>query len=395
MPEPKPVEVAPRPPFPSLPDAGLTLALSAKEPLPERAEQEKSVSTPFAGTSAPAESAFSPPLSAPALSLSSTRYRLFLPLVARNYEPGLISFRGGSYTSPDGKVRVEFPVGAVTTTVRLHYAPVVLPVPEGFRAAPFFFNLEARRTDNGEAVRSFRWPVALTVRFSPDALPPAVAARLRLYHWDETARRWEQILSVVDVRRGEILAWTTHFSTFGVLADGAAAPACTFHLVDEVPAGGTGSGTAEKVPYPGRDGKVFLTSPAAYGKGTMNVNGPTGSGSRNFSFPGGPIREDVTSVFPFPSGPITDPLSLLYTVRLDVDNTQIITHASGPFDLEIEDRLAPLIMGVSIWQDGEGGALLSASIADNCALKEVIFTASSSSDSSHTVYFSPANNGLF
>jgi len=162
-----------------------------------------------------------------------------------------------------------------------------------------------------------------------------------------------------------------------------------------VPPGGSGSRTAPKVPDRGPEGGARLVSPAAYGKGTLTLRRASDARSRSWIFPGGAFSEDVSGLFPRPSGPITNPYALRYTAQLEVDNTAILTHTSGPFDLELAGRLPPRISGVSIFQDGEGGIALSAQIEDNCALAAVVFVAASDSGGGGVAAPAVSGNGRY
>jgi len=298
---------------------------------------------------------------------------VFLPLVRQAGDPDRISPYGGVFTSPDGRVTVEVPPGAVTSSVRLRYA-VRSPAPPDAGLA-LAFDLEATDQE-GRAVRAFRAPLALTVRL-PEALPASSGVVLSVY--DPGQGRWVPLPSLFDRVHRVLRAWTSHFSTFGVQVQEGEGAACRFRLLEAVPPGETGSGTAPEVPDPGPEGGARLVSPSAYGKGTLTLRRASDARSRSWVFPGGAFSEDVADLFPRPSGPITNPYALRYTAQLEVDNTAILTHTSGPFDLELVDRLPPRIRGVQIFQDGEGGVAISADIEDNCALAAVVFVAASDS----------------
>ncbi|MGB9872455.1 MAG: hypothetical protein ACPLYD_12420 [Anaerolineae bacterium] len=191
------------------------------------------------GESARALPAF--PAPPPPGSLAS--HRLFLPLVARNYEPGLISPRGGTYTSPDGRVTVVFPPGAVGQAVRVHYREARHPMPEGFVALGFF-SLEAEEAASGRPVTTFGAPLEIRVRYSDAGLPLGLEGRLHLYY-EAGDGRWERLPSVADPERNEVVAWTTHMSDFGLLANTGDNPCDqAVNLAPAIP-----SSTAPSLPY--------------------------------------------------------------------------------------------------------------------------------------------------
>jgi hypothetical protein len=140
-------------------------------------------------------------------------YRVFLPLVLQAGDPDWISPYGGAFTSPDGRVTVEVPPGALTSPVRLRYA-VRSPAPLAPPGAPLEFASDLEATDReGRAVRAFRAPLAPTICPS-EALPASAGAVLSVH--EPGQGRWVPLPSIFDRARRTLRAWTPHFSTFGV-----------------------------------------------------------------------------------------------------------------------------------------------------------------------------------
>ena len=99
---------------------------SGKAGMPERPEPRDNPAPPSASVAS-----------------AAPRFTLFLPLVTRNYDPTLISPRGGTFPSPDGRVIVTFPPGAVDRNVRVRYEALPAARPEGFAAGVGNFSFSA------------------------------------------------------------------------------------------------------------------------------------------------------------------------------------------------------------------------------------------------------------
>ncbi|MGC9083918.1 MAG: DUF6531 domain-containing protein, partial [Anaerolineae bacterium] len=333
------------------------------------------------GESARALPAF--PAPPPPGSLAS--HRLFLPLVARNYEPGLISPRGGTYTSPDGRVTVVFPPGAVGQAVRVHYREARHPMPEGFVALGFF-SLEAEEAASGRPVTTFGAPLEIQVRYSDAGLPFGLENRLHLYYRAGNGR-WERLPSAVDPERNEVVAWTTHMSDFGLLANTGDNPCDqAVNLAPAIP-----SGTAPSLPYTFFSGVthfdyysgtlIYLSSNAA-GTGALftrdhariTASGP-GGGTWEHAFDGSSIPPQEVSRDLFPNAPF----SATYSIQTLLWTEAYTTYASSAYYLTMKDVTPPEIWDATIWPDGEGGYYLEVTAVDNCAVASVDLVASSSS----------------
>jgi len=91
--------------------------------------------------------------------------------VTRNYDPTLISPRGGAFASPDGRVTVTFPPGAVDRNVRVRYEALPTTRPEGFAAGAGNFSLEAVGADDGWPVKEFGAPLEIRARYDDAGIP--------------------------------------------------------------------------------------------------------------------------------------------------------------------------------------------------------------------------------
>ncbi len=123
----------------------------------------------------------------------------------------IISPIGGSFTSADGLVTLDFPPGAVSETVKITYARLVdMPV-AGFSGTGPFFNLSAE-TLGGQAVSLFAVPFTLTVNSTPNL------QNLSIYSYNLGQNRWD-IISSLGSPGWPLLAQIDYFAQFALLAD--------------------------------------------------------------------------------------------------------------------------------------------------------------------------------
>jgi RHS repeat-associated protein len=129
---------------------------------------------------------------------------------------------GGTITSADGRVSVEFPAAAVVEPllVKITYLDTnkLPPLPD----QPFVsaWELEAFAPDRGMAkVESFPAEVTLQVRYTADDLFGFAPQTLRLWTLSEETGEWVEVPARLDVNTGVQTAQINHFSTYGEGAD--------------------------------------------------------------------------------------------------------------------------------------------------------------------------------
>ncbi|GAB4199167.1 MAG: hypothetical protein OHK0022_19150 [Roseiflexaceae bacterium] len=148
---------------------------------------------------------------------AAPQYLFYLPVVRSDpaertlvLDPG----QSGTLRSPDGRVRLDIPAGAVSTTTRFAYR--ALPsqyAPERQPLAPYF-ELTAQEAQ-GRPVTQFARALRLTVSYEPT--PGLSEDRLGLYFFREQLG-WQPLASTVDPLRRVVIGDTDHFTVFGLLA---------------------------------------------------------------------------------------------------------------------------------------------------------------------------------
>lgn len=121
----------------------------------------------------------------------------------------IIGAAGGTLTAADGQVSLDFPADAVTTEISVTV--------QACGAAPADAGMVAsRRYEFGPDGTHFRWPVAVTIRYDPSALPAGVAQEdLRLCHVVEDT--WASVTwSSVDTAAHTVSGAVWSFSSYGV-----------------------------------------------------------------------------------------------------------------------------------------------------------------------------------
>jgi len=318
---------------------------------------------------------------------AAPRFNVFLPLVTRNYDPTLISPRGGAFSSPDGRVTVTFPPGAVDRNVRVRYQALPATRPEGFTATGGNFSLEAVGADDGQQVKEFGAPLEIRARYDDTGLPRWLEQRLHLYYRDPSTGCWEALPSVVDPEGNVVTGWTTHFTDFGLLAQGGTNPCDqAVNLAPEIP-----PATAPSLPHTFYSGvasfdyytgtQIYLSSNAA-GTGSLytrdhariTASGP-GGGTWAYAYNGSSIPPRDVSRILFPNAPF----SATYRIQTVLWTQAYTTYSSSAYWLTMKDVTPPQIGGASIWPKGENGYYLEVTVVDNCAVASVNLAATSSS----------------
>jgi hypothetical protein len=131
-----------------------------------------------------------------------TSCRVYLPMVLKNYNPSPAASttidpgKGGELTSPDGRVQLDFPPGAVNESTVVTYTQRTAPSQStgGLAFADTSFDISATDT-NGNPVTSFSQTFNMTVAYADTDWQNAGIANettLNVYWWDGAA--WNALL---------------------------------------------------------------------------------------------------------------------------------------------------------------------------------------------------------
>ena len=124
---------------------------------------------------------------------------------------------GGQLSSPDFRITVQFPPGAVDTSSVAAYRtltttpPITLP-----RLSPVF-DLGAYEYATGNPVTHFQQPVTLSVQYEDGEIEGLGECWLALHTWDEANSVWETIPTTVDAARDRAVAQVDHFTMYTLL----------------------------------------------------------------------------------------------------------------------------------------------------------------------------------
>lgn len=122
--------------------------------------------------------------------------------------------QGGVLETPSGRLRMEFPPGAVDRPVRVRYAPRPLRTLDRFLAR---FDLTAWEDAADQVpVARFHTPVTLIFHYTTADMQSLNPTSLRISWFDEGHGQWVPLPSRVDTAQQTVTAQTDHFSLFGV-----------------------------------------------------------------------------------------------------------------------------------------------------------------------------------
>lgn len=124
---------------------------------------------------------------------------------------------GGVLQSANGRVRLEFPPGAVAQRTVVRHRPVP---PDASTPPELFYlcDLTATVEDSGTPLTTFARPVTFTVSYGPADTARRPGAALTLYWFDPAAGRWVPLPSQVSAQA--VTATTSHFTLFAAGASG-------------------------------------------------------------------------------------------------------------------------------------------------------------------------------
>jgi len=113
-----------------------------------------------------------------------------LPVTATE---ALIGPGGGTLTTPNGRVTVHFPAGAVSQTVRVRYLPRAhAPGQPIF----FVFELQAQAVGTAADVTRFQQPLQVTLRYDEADVTGLPDCGLRLFYYHEEGDDWMPLPAV-------------------------------------------------------------------------------------------------------------------------------------------------------------------------------------------------------
>jgi YD repeat-containing protein len=288
----------------------------------------------------------------------------------------VITENGGSLASPDGIVSVTVPPAAVDeeTSLSLFMNANAIPIP-GTRILASF-RLEARQVAGGSPITAFAAPVQITVH--PEYLEAFTGQPLTLATWGPN--RWQPLPTQVDLDSGVVIAQTTHFSVFALIAGTIASDAVL--LAPFIPSEPSNPPPPyifyeNTVIYEYTSGPVTLSStPDGSGelwtddKVVIKVTRPDGTSATfewDYRKPGPGITptppQDVTYLF----------LPGNNTVHIEVwDQMVPVRGTSGYYLVPVAaDTIPPTISDVYWRQNGKGQMVVEATVTDNVAVAAV------------------------
>ncbi|MBI3977613.1 MAG: hypothetical protein HY331_05440 [Chloroflexi bacterium] len=123
---------------------------------------------------------------------------------------------GGTITSPDGKLRVTFPAGALAASATVRVTPSTGNTPRpAFDWLTPSYDVDVRDAAD-QKVGPFAKLVAVEYTYADDEVRGLSLLSLSLYRFDETPQQWTPLPTTVDYFNHTMRAVTTHFSELSV-----------------------------------------------------------------------------------------------------------------------------------------------------------------------------------
>ena len=124
---------------------------------------------------------------------------------------------GGTVSTPDSKVYLNFPAGAVTSDTFVSIASTTPPgpPPEGFKLSAITFSITTT-----PSAYDYLTPIQICVKYSVADLAAAEGdpAALNLAFYDVAAGSWVDLDTKVITPSGLVCAWTSHASVWSILS---------------------------------------------------------------------------------------------------------------------------------------------------------------------------------
>lgn len=125
---------------------------------------------------------------------------LSLPLT-REPTGQFVTAAGGSVTSADGSITIDFPAGIFDELVNVHLtrvlsaelATLLPPVPPPANQVVLFYQVEARAASSGQVITQVNQLITTSVHYAPAELtgPPQISElMLEIIYWDSAAQEW-------------------------------------------------------------------------------------------------------------------------------------------------------------------------------------------------------------
>jgi RHS repeat-associated protein len=115
--------------------------------------------------------------------------------------------------APDGRLKVDFPAGAIGMSIEARYKAV-----SGDMPSFLFHQFELTAWDVANpnaAVHAFQKPLTVTVQYTDQEVEPFDESLLSLFRWDDAAGQWAPVPSQVYTETNVIVAQIDHFSDYG------------------------------------------------------------------------------------------------------------------------------------------------------------------------------------
>jgi RHS repeat-associated protein len=122
-------------------------------------------------------------------------------------------------TSPDEKIKLKIPKGAVSSTTRIEFSEL-MPIGSSGMQMLNLFELNAFETESNDKVSEFRKNLEISIQHDPEELKGLDVDSLRLYYYDEKTFQWVPVPdSKYDKEKNVLTATITHFSHYGEQAN--------------------------------------------------------------------------------------------------------------------------------------------------------------------------------
>ncbi|HTK03226.1 MAG TPA: DUF6531 domain-containing protein, partial [Alphaproteobacteria bacterium] len=116
------------------------------------------------------------------------------------------------------QTKVDFPAGFSQQDVKVAYHQLTTKSIAANNQIGEMFELNAK-TDSGEEVKNFEKPLQIVRELTDADLKDKDPQKLALYFFNTNTKKWEKLPSSYDSEKKQLIATTTHFTTFTVATD--------------------------------------------------------------------------------------------------------------------------------------------------------------------------------